>query len=89
MHPVTVFTVFLCTSKILMFVLLSTEVDPHVFIRFLPSHVKMMFLPASMAQLDARPTGDQEVGGLTPTAGSILSWILIMKYFLWSFSPFC
>ena len=28
-----------------------------------------------------RPTGDQEVG-------NILSWRLIMKYFLWSFSPF-
>ena len=36
---------------------------------------------ASMAQLDARPTGDQEVG-------KMLSWRLIMKYFLRSFSPF-
>ena len=36
-----------------------------------------------------RPTGDQEVAGSTPTeVGNILSWRLIMKYFLLSFSPF-
>ena len=36
-----------------------------------------------------RPTGDQEVAGSTPTeVGNILSWRLIMKYFLRSFSPF-
>ena len=35
-----------------------------------------------MAQLDARPTGDQEVAGSTPAeVGNILSWRLIMKYF--------
>ena len=46
-------------------------------------------VPASVAQLDARPTGDQEVAGSTPAeVGNILSWRLIMKYFLWSFSPF-
>ena len=45
--------------------------------------------PASVAQLDVRPTGDQEVVGLTPTVvGNILSWRLTMKYFLRSFSPF-
>ena len=44
---------------------------------------------ASVAQLDARPTGDQEVAGSTPAeVGNIFSWRLIMKYFLWSFSPF-
>ena len=33
--------------------------------------------------------GDQEVAGSTPTeVGNILSWRLIMKYFLRSFSPF-
>ena len=26
--------------------------------------------PASVAQLDARPTGDQAVGGLTPTGSA-------------------
>ena len=32
-------------------------------------------LPASEAQLDVRPTGDQEVVGLTPAdVGNILSW---------------
>ena len=42
-----------------------------------------------VAQLDARPTGDQEVAGSTPAkVGNILSWRLIMKYFLRSFSPF-
>ena len=36
-----------------------------------------------------RPTGDQEVAGSTPAEiGNILSWRLIMKYFLRSFSPF-
>ena len=36
-----------------------------------------------------RPTGDQEVAGSTPAEiGSILSWRLIIKYFLRSFSPF-
>ena len=45
--------------------------------------------PAPVAQLDARPTGDQEVAGSTPAeVGNILSWRLIMKYFLRSFSPF-
>ena len=46
-------------------------------------------LSASVAQLDARQTGDQEVAGSTPAeVGNILSWRLIMKYILWSFSPF-
>ena len=45
-------------------------------------------LPTSVAQLDAH-TGDQEVAGSTPAeVGNILSWRLIMKYFLRSFSPF-
>ena len=36
-----------------------------------------------------RPTADQEVAGSTPAeVGNILSWRLIMKYFLRSFSPF-
>ena len=35
------------------------------------------------------PTGDQEVAVSTPSeVGNILSWRLIMKYFLQSFSPF-
>ena len=46
-------------------------------------------LPASVAQLDARPTEDQEVAGSTSAeVGNILSWRLIMKYFLQSFSSF-
>ena len=44
---------------------------------------------ASIAQSDARLTGDQEVMGVIPGgSGNILLWRLIMKYFLWSFSPF-
>ena len=36
-----------------------------------------------------RPTEDQEVAGSIPAeVGNILSWRLIMKYFLQSFSPF-
>ena len=46
-------------------------------------------MPALVAQLDARPTSDQEVAGLTSTGvGSILSWRLIMKYIPRSFYPF-
>ena len=57
-----------------------------------PGRPKMTWkqqLQASVAQLDARPTGNQEVAGSTPAeVGNILSWRLIMKYFPWSFSPF-
>ena len=42
---------------------------------------------ASVAQLDA--SCDQEIVGSTPARSrNILSWRLIMKYFLRSFSPF-
>ena len=45
--------------------------------------------PASVAQLDAPSTGDQEVADSTPAeVGNNLPWRLIMKYFLRSFSPF-
>ena len=40
----------------------------------------MQLQSASMARLDARPTGDQEVAGSTPAkVDNILSWILVMK----------
>ena len=43
----------------------------------------------SVAQLDARSTGDQEFAVSIPRrVDNILSWRLIMKYFLRSFSPF-
>ena len=43
---------------------------------------------ASVAQLDARLTGDQEVMDFISLGSSnILLWRLIMKYFLKSFSP--
>ena len=39
-------------------------------------------MPAAVAQLDARPTGDQEVAGSTPAEiSNILPWRLIMRYF--------
>ena len=42
-----------------------------------------------MAQLDARPTGDQEVAGSTPArSATFFRGDLTMKYFLRSFSPF-
>ena len=52
-----------------------------------PRHQKKE--PATMAQSDTCQTGGQEVENSIP-AGSdnILSWILIMKYFLRSFTPF-
>ena len=64
-----------------------------VVLPFMAAHPGMMFqqdnAPASVAQLDARPTGDLEVVGSTPAeVSNILSWRLIMKYFLRSFSPF-
>ena len=50
----------------------------------------MWTVSASVAQLDARPTGDQEVAGSTPAeVDNILSWRLIVKYFLQPISPFC
>ena len=50
---------------------------------------KLRTKSASVAQLDARPTGDKGVAGSTPAeVGNIRSWRLIMKYFLRSFSPF-
>ena len=46
-------------------------------------------MPASMAQSDARPTGDQEVVGSVPIWSNIIfSWRLIMKCCLRLFSPF-
>ena len=58
-----------------------------ITLRFPPCiKVKM---PASVAQLNARPTADQEVSGLTPAvSATFFRGDLIMKYFLRSFSPF-
>ena len=54
---------------------------------------KPVYLPKSRPRWLSwmrRPTGDQEVAGSTPAeVGNILSWRLIMKYFLQSFPPFC
>ena len=68
----------------------ANSVDPDQMLQNAASVQGLYCLPlASVAQLDARPTGDQEVAGSTPAeVGNILSWRLIMKYFLRSFSPF-
>ena len=60
-----------------------------LFFFFIFQKKQVLTLLASVAQLDApsdwRPGGR----GVNPAeVGNILSWRLIMKYFLWSFSPF-
>ena len=52
-------------------------------------HFHMHMRPALVAQLDVRPTSDQEVAGSTP-AGSTTFFceVLIIKYFLRSSDPF-
>ena len=46
-------------------------------------HIVFSFGPASLAQLDACPTGDQEIADSTPVGlGNILSCRLITQYFL-------
>ena len=43
-------------------------------------------VPSLVAQLDARPTEDQEVAGLTPAGSAkFFRGDLMVKYFLWSF----
>ena len=50
------------------------------------AHLRM---PASVVQLDARPTSDKEDAGITPAgSATFFHGDLIMKYFLWSLSPF-
>ena len=59
-----------------------------VFIKYCIAFDKGSFRPRWLSWM-RRPTGDQEVVGSTPAeVGNILSWRLIMKYFLRSFSPF-
>ena len=49
----------------------------------------MQSINKSAAQFVVHLTGDQEVIGTIPaTSVTILSWRLIVKYFLLSFSPF-
>ena len=46
-------------------------------------------LEPSVPETGLGMTGDQDVAGSTPAeAGIILSWRLIMNYFLQSFSPY-
>ena len=50
---------------------------------------RFLRMPASVTQLDARTTGDQEVSGLTFTgSATFFREDLVIKYFLRSFSPF-
>ena len=43
-------------------------------------------LPVSVSELDVHPAGDQK--GASKTPATFFRRDLIMKYFLWSFSPF-
>ena len=43
-------------------------------------------MPASLAQLDAHLTDDQEVAGSTPARSTFFRGDLIMNYFLYSLS---
>ena len=64
-----------------------THAQIHTYI-YSVKHIEMSG-PASVAQLDASSDWRPEVAGSTPAeVGNILSWRLIMKYFLRSFSPF-
>ena len=56
-------------------------------VRRMPLHSQAL-VPAMVAHLDACPTGDQKAADSVP-AGFATFFRLIMKYFLWSFSPFC
>ena len=50
--------------------------------------MKTAIWPSLEAQSDEHPTGDQEVAGPNSAgSGNVLSWKLIMKYFLQSFPP--
>ena len=68
---------------------LDTEVSLLWYLPKLLGHLNSLLylsknfkLRASVARLDVRLTGDQEVAGLTPAeVSNILSWRLIMKYF--------
>ena len=51
-------------------------------------HIYLQCLPGSVAQADARSTGDQEGVSSRLRFGNILLLRLIMKSFLLSFSPF-
>ena len=64
------------------------SMPPSVLARFKKKKKQQLF-PIPFRSKMRRPTGDQEVAGSTPAeVGNILSWRLIMKYCLRSFSPF-
>ena len=48
-----------------------------------------LHMPAPVAESDARPTGQEVAISIPAGSGSILPWIVIMKYFLRPFSPYC
>ena len=65
----------------------STSSKPKIY--YVHMYIYTTGISALVAQLDVHPTGDQEVVGSTPAkVGNILSWRLIIKYFLRSFSRF-
>ena len=74
----------------------SYEYPQHMFLQWYTGKKNSMgippliwsHVPASVAQLDARPTGDQEVVGSTPTPGRRCFVEIDHEIFLRSFSPF-
>ena len=63
---------------------MAKEIKQNTIFNVSTSHLRPWWLSWML-----RPTGDQEVAGSTSAeVGNILSWRLIMKYFLRSFSPF-
>ena len=54
------------------------------------NYIFVVSWPRWLAQSDARLTGDQVacLGLITARSSNILSWTLVMKYFLWSSSSF-
>ena len=67
---------------------MANSVD-HEMGKFELAHLSLHNLWPRWLSWMLRPTRDQEVAGSTPTeVGNILSWRMIVKYFLRSFFPF-
>ena len=86
--------IFASDNHLLLIVLLSWGVMSHFDNKMCFFHISVSctFIrhePASRAQLDARPTSNQEVAGSTPAGSArFFRGDLILKYFLRSISPF-
>ena len=50
--------------------------------------IKIVLGPVPVARSDVHVTGIQEIAGSIFWSGNILSWRLVIKSFLWPFSPY-